>query len=83
MVQFQCPAQKCLNMGLHRLVNVFLSAVAVRYACTATVLRLRLRFLSPFASSNRRFSFETKLSGRAVQWQQSVSQSSDRWTTLY
>ena len=45
-----------------------------------TVLRLLLCFLSPFAIPNRRFSFETKLSGRAVHWQQSPSQSSDRWT---
>ena len=46
------------------------------------VLHLLLCFLSPFAFSNHRFSSETKLSGRAVLWQQSTSQSSDRWTTF-
>ena len=65
-----------------RLIYAFLSAVAVLYACTATVLRLLLHFLSPFACSNRRFSSETKLSDRAVRWQRSVSQSTDRWTTF-
>ena len=82
MVQLHCPAQKCLDMGPPPVEQCLpLSGrSAIRVHCNGSpssfALPLSVRFLKPSLQ------LRNQISDRAVRWQRSVSQSSDRWTTF-